>query len=321
MSRLQKKCMVFSLCLHGFLLVIVFASAAFRPSPPPSDVQIISMIPANILDQAGVGGGAPVVNLAPQPPAPQHAQPSPPVVPAHTESVEREPQPTPHRHKEATHSQPPPEPKSEESVDVALESKPKATRSSVPSETKARASKHSSQREVQVSYEPANSGTKTTKSDKTASSEPSHQAEAQQPDSRQAGAQRLKAIETSMNELASGVKNSGSPSATVDVQGIGGGEAFAGYKSAVASIYYRAWLTPDNTASRMPTADAKVTIARDGSIVSAELVRSSGDKAVDRSVEKVLQEVTQLPPFPASTHDAQRTYIIQFNLQAKEMSG
>jgi TonB family protein len=89
----------------------------------------------------------------------------------------------------------------------------------------------------------------------------------------------------------------------------------------VFSAYYHAWITPDNAASRLGAADAKVTIARDGSILFAELVRPSDDKGLDRSVERALREVTKLPPFPASTRDTQRTYVIRFSLEAKEMTG
>jgi TonB family protein len=64
-----------------------------------------------------------------------------------------------------------------------------------------------------------------------------------------------------------------------------------------------------------------VTIARDGSIISAELVNPSGGTALENSVQGALRRVTKLPPFPASARDTQRTFVIRFNLQAKEMSG
>jgi TonB family protein len=298
MTRVQKKCMILSLSLHGLLALVLFVSAGFSSRPPQTDLQVINMIPANIVDRAGVGGGTPVVNLAPQPQAQPAAQPraQPPPQPqppaVRTEQVERAPAPAPRRPREIKL------PKPDETDETGLEPAPKPP-------------KRSSRHEVQVSYTPAYATAKGKKTDKTQSAESSARAEAR----------RLKDIQNTLDELAAGVRGSGSPNTIVDVAGIGGGEAFAGYKNAVASYYYRAWITPDNTSSRLPTADAKITIARDGSIILAELVRSSGDKEVDRSVERALREVTQLPPFPASTRDTQRTYIIQFNLEAKEMSG
>jgi TonB family protein len=297
MTRLQKKCMVLSLGLHGLLGVILFASAGFGSRPEPTeDLHVLTMISAKIVDRAGSGGGTTVVNLTPQPPAPPRAQSQPQPQPVHVEQVHPEPvRPTPHPHPEITHTLPTPD----DSKEVSLEPKPKI-------------SKRHPQHEVQVSYTPAHTATKSKKSETTQSSESSARTEAR----------RLKEkIENSLAELASGVRSSGSQNAIVDVEGIGGGEAFAGYRDVVFSAYYHAWITPDNAASRLGTADAKVTILRDGSIFSAELVRPSDDKGLDKSVERALHEVTKLPPFPASTRDAQRTYVIRFSLEAKEMTG
>ena len=79
--------------------------------------------------------------------------------------------------------------------------------------------------------------------------------------------------------------------------------------------------TPLVTPDRLATADARIVVARDGSIISAELVRRSGNPQVDRSVERALRAVTKLPPFPAGSHDEERTFTIQFDLQSKEGTG
>jgi TonB family protein len=178
-------------------------------------------------------------------------------------------------------------------------------------EAKPKTSNRHPRHEVQVDYTPAHAATSAKKAQTMQSSQSSARAEGR----------RLKEIENALANLASGVRSSGSQSPIVDVEGIGGGEAFAGYRDVVFSAYYHAWITPDNAASRLGAADAKVTIARDGSILFAELVRPSDDKGLDRSVERALREVTKLPPFPASTRDTQRTYVIRFSLEAKEMTG
>ena len=79
MNRMQKKCLVFSLALHGLLAVILLGSAAFGERPEAMDIQVLSMIPANILDRAESGGGeAAAATVAPQPLQPQPApQPQP----------------------------------------------------------------------------------------------------------------------------------------------------------------------------------------------------------------------------------------------------
>jgi TonB family protein len=298
MTRLQKKCLIFSMGLHGLVAVILFASAGFSSSPPPMDLQVMTLIPANIVDRAGTGGGTPVVSLSPQAQPPSHAQPQPPPPPqppkVQAEQVERAQIPTPVHRKETL--RPLPEP--DDSKNMALESKPSAP-------------KPSPHHKIQVSYTEANAATSTRKTEKSPSSVSPARAEAR----------RLKEIENTFAELASGVRSSGSPNTIVDVEGIGGGAAFAGYREVVYSYYYRAWITPDNAASRLASVDAKVTIARDGRIIFAELVRPSDDRALDKSVERALREVTKLPPFPASATDTQRTFVIRFNLEAKEMTG
>jgi len=296
MTRLQKKCMVISLGLHGLLAVILFASAGFGSRPDATqDLHVLTMISANIVDRAGSGGGATVVNLTPQPPAQPHVQSQRQPQPVHVEQAHVEPErPTPRPRPEITHALPTPD----ESKELALEVKPKS-------------SKPHPHHEVEVTYPPTYASKSRKKSEPTKSSESSTHAQAQ----------RLKEIESSLAELASGVRKSGSSDPIVDTEGIGGGEAFAGYRDLVFSAYYHAWITPDNAANRLGTADAKVVVARDGSIVSAVLVRPSDDKGLDKSVERALREVTKLPPFPVSTQDAERTYVIRFSLEAKEMTG
>jgi protein TonB len=290
MTRLQKKCMVFSVGLHGLLVVILFASAGFGSSPPPTDLQVMTLIPANIVDRAGAGGGTPVLNLTPLP----QPQPTPPPQTVQTEQVEHVEIATPPQRRETVRPMPAPD----EAKTAALESKPKPP-------------KPSSGHEIHPSYTLANSSTSAKKAEKSPSSA--------SPERTQSS--RKKEIENALAELASGVRSSGGPSTIVDVEGIGGGEAFAGYRDVIYSYYYRAWVTPDNTASRLATADARVTVARDGRIISAELVRPSDDRALDKSVERALREVTKLPPFPASARDTQRTFVIRFNLDAKELAG
>ncbi len=298
MTRLQQKCMAFSLGLHGLLAVILLASAGFGSGPQQTDLQIMTVIPANIVDRAGAGGGTPAVKLAPQPQPPQQQpqqqQPQPQPQAVRAEPVERAPRPTPRQRQEPARPAPAPD----QPEDVALESSPKA-------------SKRSSRHEIQVSYTPASAETGAKKTGKTSSSNASARAEAR----------RLKEIRNALADLAAGVQSSGSPNTIVDVAGIGGGEAFAGYRDVVFSYYYHAWTTPDNTASRTASAEARVAIARDGSIISAELSRPSGDRALDKSVEQALRRVTKLPPFPASARDAQQTFVIKFVPEAKEMSG
>ena len=91
-----------------------------------------------------------------------------------------------------------------------------------------------------------------------------------------------------------GVKSSGAEETVVDMPGQGGGEAFVGYETFIYNAYYHAWITPDSVADRLAATDAKIVVARDGTILSAEIITKSGEPALDKSVERALRAVTKI---------------------------
>jgi outer membrane biosynthesis protein TonB len=300
MTRLQKKCFLFSAGMHGLLGAILVCGSAFRAKPSTVNIPIMTMIPARILDEAGAGGGSPEPVAAPQPPPPAalQAQPSPaaPVVqlpqpvapPRAAEALER---PKPRE----IEREPTPQPAPEEAV-----------------ETKPARKTH----EIHPDFTPATPAAHQAKT--KARPSPSESAES----SASAQARRIRQqIAASLDALATGVKSSGAQGTVVDMPGQGGGEAFAGYETVIYNVYYHAWMTPDSVANKLAAADAKIVVARDGTILSADIINKSGEAALDKSVGKVLRAVTKLPPFPATARDEQRTFIIRFNLTAKEASG
>ncbi len=101
----------------------------------------------------------------------------------------------------------------------------------------------------------------------------------------------------------------------------GGGEVYASYDQVVRSIYWHAWTPPEETASDDAITKATVTIASDGTVLSARITQPSGDASVDRSVQRTLDRVTFIAPFPEGAKDKQRTYTINFNLKAKRLTG
>jgi TonB family protein len=275
MTRLQKKCFLFSAGMHGLLGVILLGSSAFRDKPATKDIPILTMIPSRILDEAGAGGGSPAPAAAPQP-----AQPAAPAVQA-----------PPHAAELLAHPEPQPL--------IAKEAEAQPARKT---------------HEIQVDYTPA---TPAARQAKTKTSAPSV-AES----SASAKARRLRQeISQALDALASGVKSSGAKGTVVEMPGQGGGEAFAGYETVIYNAYYHAWITPDSVADKLAGASVKIVVARDGTILSAEIISPSGEPALDKSVGKVLRAVTKLPPFPASARDEQRVFLIRFNLEAKEASG
>jgi TonB family protein len=121
---------------------------------------------------------------------------------------------------------------------------------------------------------------------------------------------------------ARSLRNDIAPGTSLEAFGPGGGgEVYAPYDSAVRSIYWHAWIPPEDTASDSAITKASVTIASDGTVLSARIINPSRDPSVDRSVQRALDSVTFIAPFPEGAKDKQRTYTINFNLKAKRLSG
>jgi TonB family protein len=94
--------------------------------------------------------------------------------------------------------------------------------------------------------------------------------------------------------------------------------AYANYASVVKSVYDQAWTLPDSIANDDENIKVTVTIASDGTVISARILEQAGDAPVDASVQRTLDRVTFVAPFPEGSADKQRTYIINFNPQIKK---
>jgi TonB family protein len=112
-----------------------------------------------------------------------------------------------------------------------------------------------------------------------------------------------------------------SSSTDVVMPGTGFGEAYASYASAVKSVYEHAWIPPDDTADDNAITKVTVTIEYTGKVLSSSIIRASGESIVDRSVQRTLDRVTFIAPFPDGAKEKQRTYTINFNLKAKRGLG
>ncbi|MGA2854249.1 MAG: energy transducer TonB, partial [Verrucomicrobiota bacterium] len=250
MNRLQKKCVIATAGIHLLLLLIlVFGSAFFSSRAKPDDTQLLDVIPANLIDAAfnsGVRGAtppAPVVQPAPQPPAPK-AVVTPPTL---TERL-----------KEIFTPEPKPEP-----------AKP------VPAKPESKPHKIQVNTQLVSRIAPKNSTT-TDNSQKTA-----------------------QVINTAIRNLQKNLK----PGTTIDMPG-DSTVAYANYASVVKSIYDRAWTLPDTIAGD-ENITVKVTIASDGTVISSHIIERSGDAPVDNSVQRALDRVSFVAPFPEGSSDKQ----------------
>jgi TonB family protein len=282
MNRTQKKCFIAATGMHLLLLVILFVGPGFLTSKrSPRDLQMLDVIPANLIEAAFVGGGnpnalPPVTQPLPQPPASQLAAPQP----------ERAPKPEPA--KEAKPLKPEPDP-----VAPKLENK---------------------LRKPEVSLKPV--VRKPTKPTSKPDTNSDNEADSQT----RADAERRKLASNIARSLREGL----SSSTTVDIRGPGG-EAYAGYENVIQSIYQKqydqALIGAGGIAEGHAEVEVSVTVKRDGTVLSAQLVTPSGNAALNKLVQRVLDKVTFIAPLPAASKDPQRTFNIIFDLKPKKAIG
>jgi TonB family protein len=117
---------------------------------------------------------------------------------------------------------------------------------------------------------------------------------------------------------AARVRGGVSPSTTVELRGPGGGGVpYANFLQAVKTVYTDAWVVPDGVTDDSATTTAAITIARDGTVISATITRFSGNAAVDHSVRLTLDRVRYAAPLPDDASENERTVTINFNVKAK----
>jgi TonB family protein len=119
-----------------------------------------------------------------------------------------------------------------------------------------------------------------------------------------------------IDKVIANLKKNLSPGTTIDMPG-DSTVAYANYASVVKSIYDRAWTLPDSIANDDENVKVTVTIASDGTVISAHVIERAGDAPVDNSVQRTLDRVTFIAPFPEGATEKERTYTINFNPKAK----
>ncbi|HZM04052.1 MAG TPA: TonB family protein [Candidatus Saccharimonadales bacterium] len=300
---------MFSAGLHGLLGIVLIGTSGFRDHPPKQDMLILTLIPSRILDTDKVNEGratAPATHAPPRPEPPVAQPPVRPVVPLVQPPSRPQPRPA---------VIPPPEPERVERVERPM---PKEV-DDTPERPALLPKKVAKVRPPRRVHEVHPEFTQVTPQDRHKIAEQSAAAAAQAAE--RADASRREKITETFTKLAAGVESSVAKATVVNLPGSSGGAAFAGYDTVILNYYYRAWITPDSSVGSPTVPEVKIVVARDGSILSADLVKRSGDESLDRSVERALRAVTKLPPFPAGATDDQRSFLIRFNLDTKERSG
>lgn len=296
MNRLHKKCFVASIGAHLLLALLLLVGPAFTSSrSKPDTMPLLDFVALKTVDDALSGGGRPDAKspLAtfekPQPaPAATVAKPAP----LPPENVR-----PPERPKETIKDVSPPK-DPEYSLEPSKDRKPK---------------------------KPVVDLTPVTRSAKDAKAEAKARADAQaREEAREQAkeADRRRRIAAAFGNAANSLEGSLSGSTTIEWKGpSGGGVPYANFLQEVKSVYQRAWIVPDGITDENATVTASVTIARDGTVASSRITRSSGNAAVDRSVQVTLDRVKWAAPLPEATKENQRTVSINFSVAAKRGLG
>ena len=134
----------------------------------------------------------------------------------------------------------------------------------------------------------------------------------------QARDQRLAAVNNSLAKLG---QNLSSLSTGIESLGGGGGAAEINYRDLVFSRYDAAWTAPTDIDSDEANTKVKVVIARSGKVISADIIKGSGNSVLDKSVRRAIDSLSFIARFPEGSKDSQRIFIINFNLKAKRGLG
>jgi TonB family protein len=307
MNRFQKKCLVASAGFHGFLvLLLVFGSAFFVTKEKPT-TQRLNVVPTRLIENALAGGGGnpnlPQTEdrqkgdtLLPQPAAAQ-----PPPQPAPPQPKPPQPQPKPEAKKAEPKKPDLPAPKPPKATDVEKlkpvdkipEAKPRIDLNELKPIARTDTDKRKAQKEAEAR--------ETARQQKIVD------------------AQRQK-VADQIGIAADAMRRGFSGGTKVEVGGPGG-EAYANYGSLVQAAYEDAWKIIQDLSDDDSIAVVRVTIARDGRVVGARFTEKSKSASMNKSVQRALDAVKRLPPFPDFIKDSERSFTIEFNLKAKRLLG
>ena len=278
MNRLQKKCVIATAGIHLLLLLVLVFGSAFFNPQPKPDDTQLLDVIPANLVYAAFNSG--VRNATPPAPAPIVTPPPQPVPP--TPAVQPAPQPP-----EPKPVVPPP-PTIPERLANFFKPEPKPVK---PAPEKPEPKPHQIQVNTQL----------------VARAAPKISTPAVTPQ------RDTRAISTAIRNLERNL----SPGMTVDMPGESS-VAYASYRDALATIYYNAWITPNDMANDEAITTVKITVASDGTVINARIITPSGDAKADDSVRRALDRVSSVPPLPDKSK-SERDFEISFNLKAKRM--
>lgn len=284
MNGNQRKFLLVSAAAHGLLAVLLMLGPAFMPKrkSPLVNTPVLHVIPSQLVMEAIAGGGNPEEPVA-RPPQ------------------ESAPPPTPARESRPIQPDPPKE-----------QPAPSQVRTAPDLKTETKPAPKPEPRKIVVEPRPL----KKREGDVALAA---REREVEDRLRRQKAA--AEAIENRIAETVSGIKHGLSESTQVSIPGTGG-PAVASYDQAVQSLYYQNWLPPTTLADDRAAVVAEVQVNHDGRILRDRIVKPSGNRVLDDSVQAALDRVRArgLPRFPAEMKAQgllQKTFRINFDLRSK----
>ncbi len=283
MDRLAKKCAIASAVVHGTLVLMLIVGPAFLGSEEPLNTSdILTLIP-----DIATPSGPPNDGLG-NPKAGRQPEPTPLPPP--------DPKPPEPRPRVAPAPEPEPKP-------VVKPPKPNTT--SLEPTDKPR----QTNRIVLVRAKPP----------KPTTSKPNTSAADERASAEKASDQATSRLRAAV----SNIQRNASPGVQVGDIGTptGSGESSAAFEDILKSIYFKSWREPADATIDDAVVKVSVTIARNGSVIASRITKSSGDPAVDKSVQRLIDTVTDITPFPREWKESQREFKLSFSLKAKRSIG
>jgi protein TonB len=303
MNRFQKKCFIISAGLHLLLAIMVIAGSAFLAAGgKPDNSPILDFVSPDMIPTDGnvSGGGGPMMRPPAQQPQVQEQPVQPPPTPPPVQQPVIQPKPPQVQPQPRTEVVKAPEPQKIVKSPDAIE---------IPKPTK---------RPITVSTDIVTG----TPKDKQKAKDDQLRADKAAKDA----ADRQRRLAAVFDHATSSIKTGASSGTDVKFnQGFGStGPAYASWLSIVKTIYYNDWKerATDGLTDDSAQAEATVVIARDGTVVRSEITKSSGNSAVDRSIQSTLNHVKFTSRFPDSSKEDQTELILEFSVKAlKQLMG
>ena len=300
MNRTQKKCLVGSVLMHGLLVLAGLFGSAFFSGAKKEFLPVLEMIPSNaiITDGRTRGGGNPNVTTPPAAAVPSVASPAAPPRPAQKAALVT---PKPPKPEPATQNRP-----RDEWAPPKDTAKKKSEQTAAQKKAAAAELKHKLNLDKLVEHNPSKT--------------PPSKSVAKGPTQAELNRQRNEQIGQALEALSKGIPGP----VGVEVPGPGG-QAFINYRDLVASAYQRqykqALALAGDIARGDASVDVEIDIDRSGRVLTKKITRRSGNAALDKLAQRVLDGVTEIAPFPPGASDEHRAFNLTFELKADRLAG